>query len=153
MPYKGAADAVTAVLGGQVQMFFGDIGGVMPLIREGRLRALALSGETRSPEIPELPTMIESGVPDYVVLTFIGVVAPAATPPAIVDKLNAAINASLQTPEVVAAAKQARAELRPASPRISASFSPASGTSGARWCDSPASRCSRNRLLRRACAG
>jgi tripartite-type tricarboxylate transporter receptor subunit TctC len=115
VPYKGAADAVTGVLSGQVQMFFGDIGGVMPLIREGRLRALALSRETRSPEIPELPTMIESGVPDYVVLTYIGVVAPAATPRAIVDKLNATINASLRTPEVVAAAKRLSAELRPAS--------------------------------------
>jgi len=115
VPYKGAADAVTGVLSGQVQMFFGDIGGVMPLIREGRLRALALSSDARSKEIPELPTMIESGVPDYVVLTYIGVVAPAATPRAIVDKLNAAINASLQTPEVVAAAKRLSAELRPAS--------------------------------------
>jgi tripartite-type tricarboxylate transporter receptor subunit TctC len=77
VPYKGAADAATAVMGGQVQMFFGDIGGMMPLIREGRLRALGLSSDARSKEIPELPTMIESGVPDYVVLTFIGVVAPA----------------------------------------------------------------------------
>jgi tripartite-type tricarboxylate transporter receptor subunit TctC len=115
VPYKGAADAATAVMGGRVQMFFGDIGGMMPLIREGRLRALGLSSDARSKEIPELPTMIESGVPDYVVLTFIGVVAPAATPRAIVQKLNASINASLQTPAVVAAAKRLSAELRPAS--------------------------------------
>ena len=61
VPYKGAAEAATGVMAGQVQMFFGDIGGKLPLIREGRLRALALSAETRSPEMPELPTMIESG--------------------------------------------------------------------------------------------
>jgi tripartite-type tricarboxylate transporter receptor subunit TctC len=60
--------------------------------------------------------MIESGVPDYVVLTFIGVVAPAGTPPAIVDKLNAAINQSLRAPEVVAAAARISAELQPGSP-------------------------------------
>src|SRR5882757_8694746 len=103
IPYKGAADAVTGVLGGQVQMFFGDIGGVLPLMREGTLRALAVSSETRKELVPELPTMIESGVPDYVVLTYVGVVAPAGTPAAIVDRLNAAINESLATPEVAAA--------------------------------------------------
>jgi tripartite-type tricarboxylate transporter receptor subunit TctC len=102
-------------MAGQVQMFFGDIGGMLPLIREGRLRALALSSETRSPEVPELPTMIESGVPDYVVQTFIGVVAPAGTPPAILARLNAAINRALQTPEVTAAAARLNADVKPAS--------------------------------------
>ena len=96
-------------------MYFGDIGGMLPLIREGRLKALALSGATRSPELPDLPTMMESGVPDYEVRTFIGVMAPAATPPAIVAKLNAAINQSLQTPEVVLAAAKLNADVRPAS--------------------------------------
>ena len=98
MPYKGAAEAITGVMSEQVQMFFGDIGGVLPLIREGRVRALAISSEARSTDLPTLPTMIESGVPGYVVLTYTGVVAPAATPPEIVGKLNAALNASLQTP-------------------------------------------------------
>ena len=114
VPYKGAADAMTGVMGGQVHMFFGDIAGAMPLIRDGRLRALAWSSQIRNPELPEMPTMIESGV-DYVALTYIGVVAPAATPPAIVQKLNAAINQSLRSPEVVAAARRLTAEIRPAS--------------------------------------
>jgi tripartite-type tricarboxylate transporter receptor subunit TctC len=113
VPFKGASEVATAIMGGQVQMFFGDIGGMLPLIREGRLRALALSGEVRSPEVPELPTMIESGVPDYVVHTFIGVAAPAGTPPAIVAKLNTAINRALQTPEVTTAAKRLNAEIKP----------------------------------------
>ena len=79
MPYKGAFEAVTERhVHGQVQMFFGDIGGVLPLIREGRVRALAISSETRSADLPALPTMIESGVPGYVVLTYTGVVAPSA---------------------------------------------------------------------------
>jgi tripartite-type tricarboxylate transporter receptor subunit TctC len=116
VPFKGAAEVATALLGGQVQMFFGDIGGMLPLIREGRLRALAFSAEKRSPEVPDLPTMIESGVPDYVVLTYIGVVAPAGTSAAIVDRLNAAINESLRTPEVVKAAARINAELEPTTP-------------------------------------
>src|SRR5262249_28942221 len=89
VPYKGAAEAVTGVLGGQVQMFFGDIGGVLALVREGALRALAVSSETRNAFLPNVPTMMESGVPDYVVLTYIGMVAPAGTPQDIVIKLNA----------------------------------------------------------------
>ena len=102
------------MMGGQVQMFFGDIGGALPLIREGRLRALALSGETRSPEMPELPTMIESGVPDYVVLTYIGVVAPAGDAAGDRRQAQRRDQQSLQTPEV-AAARAAQRRVRPAS--------------------------------------
>jgi tripartite-type tricarboxylate transporter receptor subunit TctC len=122
IPYKGAADAVTGVLGGQVQMFFGDIAGVLPLMQEGTLRALAVSSETRNPLAPDVPTMIESGVPDYVVLTYIGVVAPAGTPRGIVEKLNSAINASLMAPDVATAFAKLGAEVRPASPRDFAAF-------------------------------
>ena len=122
VPYKGAAEAITGVMSEQVQMFFGDIGGVLPLIREGRVRALAISSEARSADLPTLPTMIESGVPGYVVLTYTGVVAPAATPPEIVGKLNAALNASLQTPEAVAALRRIGAESQPSSPQEFAAF-------------------------------
>lgn len=122
VPYKGAADTVTGVLGGQVQMFFGDIAGMLPLLREGRLRALAISSETRSSLLPDLPTMIESGVPDYVVLTYVGVVAPAGTAANIVDRLNAAINESLAAPEVATAFAKLGAEVRPAPPRDFADF-------------------------------
>ena len=122
IPYKGAAEAVTGVLGGQVHMFFGDIGGVLPLMREGTLRALAVSSEARNPLVPDLPTMIESGVPDYVVLTYIGVVAPAGTPESIISKLSAAINASLTAPEVMAAFAKLGAEVRPDSPQAFAAF-------------------------------
>ena len=122
VPYKGAADAVTGVLGGQVQMFFGDIAGVLPLLQQGTLRALAISTEARSPLVPDLPTMIESGVPDYVVLTYVGVVAPAGTAPGIVGKLNAAINESLGAPEVAAAFAKLGAEVRPAPPQDFADF-------------------------------
>jgi len=122
VPYKGAADAVTGVLGGQVQMFFGDIGGVLALVREGTLRALAVSSETRNAFLPDVPTMMESGVPDYVVLTYIGVVAPAGTPQGIVVKLNSAINASLASPQLAAAFAKLGAEVRPAPPQAFAAF-------------------------------
>jgi tripartite-type tricarboxylate transporter receptor subunit TctC len=122
IPYKGASEVSNAILGGQVQLYFADIGGMLPLIREKRLKALALSGATRVRELPELPTMIESGVPDYQVSTFIGIVAPAATPPAIVARLNAAINKSLQTPEVVATAAKLNADVEPASSEAFGAF-------------------------------
>jgi tripartite-type tricarboxylate transporter receptor subunit TctC len=113
---------VAGVLGGQVQMFFGDIAGVLPLMQEGALRALAVSSETRNLLVPDVPTMIESGVPDYVVLTYIGVVAPAGTPSGIVEKLNSAINASLMAPDVATAFAKLGAEVRPAPPRDFAAF-------------------------------
>src|SRR5262249_59945301 len=81
VPYRGAAEAITGVMAGQVELFFGDIGGVLPLMREGRIRALGISSEKRSPDVPDLPTMIESGVPHYVVLALTRGAAPGRTPP------------------------------------------------------------------------
>jgi tripartite-type tricarboxylate transporter receptor subunit TctC len=122
VPYKGASDAVTALLGAQVDMFFGDISGVLPLLQDGALRALGVSSEARNPLVPDVPTMIESGVPDYVVSTYIGVVAPAGTPAAIIGKLNAAINDSLTSPEAAAAFAKLGAEIKPTSPQDFATF-------------------------------
>lgn len=112
--YKGASDAMTGVMGGQVHMFFGDIAGAIPLIRDGRLRPLAWSSDVRHPDLPNMPTFLESSI-DYRVLTYIGVVAPIATPAAMVTRLNSAINQALQTPEAQVAFKRIGAEVRPAS--------------------------------------
>src|SRR5260370_24306992 len=97
-------------------MFFGDIGGVRALVREGTLRALAVSSETRTAFLPDVPTMMESGVSDYVVLTYIGVVAPARTAEGIVVKLNAPINPSLASPHIPAAFAHLRARVPPPPP-------------------------------------
>jgi len=105
-----------------VHLYFGDIGGMLPLIRERRLKALALSGPTRARELPDLPAMIESGVPDYQVSTFIGVMAPAATPPAIVGKINASINYALRSPEVTSVAARLNADVEPATPEAFGAF-------------------------------
>jgi len=92
VPYKSGGEAVTALLGGQVHATFEAISILLPLIAAGKVRALGVTSRSRTPLAPDIPTMIEAGVPDYEVTTFYGVVAPAGTPPEIVAKLNAAIN-------------------------------------------------------------
>jgi tripartite-type tricarboxylate transporter receptor subunit TctC len=98
--YKSGAEAMTALLGGQVQFAIDNVTVVRPLLLDNRLRALAVTSRKRQPDYPDLPTMIEAGVPDYEVTSFFGIVAPAATPADIVDRLNRAINAALRTAEM-----------------------------------------------------
>ena len=100
VPYNSGAEATTAVLGGQVQMTFVNITGLPPLIADGKLRALAVTSPKRQALLPDVPTMIESGYPDFVVRAFFGIVAPAGTPAPIVDKLNATINAAMTSKEM-----------------------------------------------------
>jgi len=98
--YRSGGESVTAVLSDAVHFTFESITILLPLIREGKLRAFGVTSRTRSPLAPELATIAESGVPDYEVLTFNGIVAPARTPEAIVNRLNAAINEGLRTEEM-----------------------------------------------------
>jgi tripartite-type tricarboxylate transporter receptor subunit TctC len=91
---------VTAILGEQVHMAFPDVSILIPLIREGRLKALAVTSAKRHPQLPDVPTMIESGIPDYVMTFWSGVVAPAGTPAELVERLNAAINDGLTSAAV-----------------------------------------------------
>jgi tripartite-type tricarboxylate transporter receptor subunit TctC len=112
VPYKGSPEAVAGIVAGQVHILFGEVAGLLPLVRDGKIRALGVSSVARNALAPELPTMIEGGLPDFVALTFTGVVAPAGTPPAIVDKLNAAINEALKPTDVVAALGKLGAEVR-----------------------------------------
>ena len=100
VPYKSAAEAATGILGGQVYCGFGNLNVMLPHIRVGSFRALAVTSETRSAEIPDVPTMIEAGVPDYVVTSFFGIAAPAGVDPAIVTILNRATNEALKASEV-----------------------------------------------------
>lgn len=98
--FKGGGEAVTAVIGGHVQATFENITILLPLIRDRQLSAFAVTSEARSPQAPDLPTMVEAGVPDYVVTTFLGLVAPAATPSEIIFKLNNSVNEILRSPEM-----------------------------------------------------
>ena len=103
VPYKGGAGATQAVLGGEVQLTFENPVGALAMMRGNKLRALAVTSRQRSPRAPELPTMIESGVPDFVSVSFTGIVAPIGTPEPIIRKINAAANESLKDPAVKAA--------------------------------------------------
>src|SRR6516164_7633498 len=96
VPYKGGGNSTQDVIGGQVQLTFENPAVSLPLARSGSIRALAVTSSVRNPQIPELPTMIEAGVPDFVSVSFTGLVAPAGTPEAIIRKLNAAANESLK---------------------------------------------------------
>lgn len=100
VPYKGASVAITDVIGGQVSITFGGVALALPQVKAGRLRALAVTGSGRSAVVPDVPTVGESGVPGYEVSTWYGVFAPSATPRAIVERINAEIVKSVQTPDV-----------------------------------------------------
>jgi tripartite-type tricarboxylate transporter receptor subunit TctC len=122
IPYKGAPEAQTALLAGQIQMMFGEVAGLLPLVRAGRLRALGVASETRNALAPELPTLSEAGLPDFVALTFTGIVAPAGVSPAVVARLNGAIGQVLAEPPVRTALERLGAEIRPGSPADFAAF-------------------------------
>jgi tripartite-type tricarboxylate transporter receptor subunit TctC len=88
IPYKGTGPGVTDTIAGQTQLVFGSMSSVMPYVRAGRLHALAVTSAQRNPAAPELPTVIESGVPGYDTFDWQGIVAPRGVPRAIVDRLN-----------------------------------------------------------------
>lgn len=100
VPYKGSAPAVKDVLGGQVGLMFDNLPSALPHIRSGRLRALAVTTEQRSPLLPQVPTLRESGFEELVVAPWFAVFAPAGAPAAVVERLNQAFNAALADPAV-----------------------------------------------------
>src|SRR5439155_27190343 len=102
VPYKGGAAALPDLLGGRIQMLLPTPATTLALIRDGKLRALAITSATRSPDLPDVPTMIEVGLPDLTLDFWAGILAPAGTPADVVAKLNAVINASLQSAEMKA---------------------------------------------------
>jgi tripartite-type tricarboxylate transporter receptor subunit TctC len=127
VPYKSGGDSVTGLLGAQVDMTFESITILLPLIQEGRLRALAVTSRTRTPLASDLPTMIEAGVPGYEVATFNGIVAPAGTPESIIRLLNVTINEGLRTPEIQASIRNLGAVSDPVSPAEFGAFIAAEG--------------------------
>jgi tripartite-type tricarboxylate transporter receptor subunit TctC len=122
VPYKSGAEMVTAVLSGQVQMTFPDISILLPLIKEKKLKALAVTSAARHPQLPDVPTMAESGIADYVTTFWTGVVAPAGTPADIVAKLNAAISDGLKSAQVRDSLAKVGAQTAPGSPQDFANF-------------------------------
>ena len=100
IPYKGQAQAVTDVLGGQTDMVFSSIGASIQHIKTGKLKALGISVTKRFPQLPDVPTLAESGLPGYDLGVWIGASYPAGTPKPIVERVNGEITKLLETPEV-----------------------------------------------------
>ena len=98
--YRGTQPAVNALVAGEVQVMFTGAGSVMPMVKTGRLRAIAVTTAERSPLVPGLPTVAESGLPGYEFTSVVGVFAPAKSPPAIVDLLSREISTILKRPDV-----------------------------------------------------
>jgi tripartite-type tricarboxylate transporter receptor subunit TctC len=100
VPYKGNAPAITDLLGGQTQMLFATMPTVLPHVKAGKLRAIASIGPARTVALPDVPTVAESGLPGFEVSNWIGLFAPAGTPPEIVSKLNAEVQKIMRSPDV-----------------------------------------------------
>jgi tripartite-type tricarboxylate transporter receptor subunit TctC len=100
IPFKGAAPAMTALMAGDVQLVLSGIGTMLPQVKSGRLKALAVTSAARSPLAPEIPTVVEAGGLDYVATTWYGLLAPAKTPRPIIERLNKESRALLDDPKV-----------------------------------------------------
>jgi tripartite-type tricarboxylate transporter receptor subunit TctC len=122
VPYKGASAVLTDMLAGQIQAGFETTSVLFGHLQEKKIRALAVATRARLPELPEVPTMIESGFPDFIASSWTSVMAPAGTPKDIVGKLNASINAGLNSSQMQARLKQLAADARPGTPEELAAF-------------------------------
>ncbi len=116
IPYKGTGPALTDLLGGHVALYFSSLPPAVGLIKDGRVRALAVTGPTRSKVLPDLPTVAEAGLPGYETVLHYGIVAPAGTPRPIIERLNAALRSALAAPEVQARLAAEGAEIMPSTP-------------------------------------
>jgi tripartite-type tricarboxylate transporter receptor subunit TctC len=122
VPYRGGGQALTALLAGEIDVLFSTLTQMLPYVREGRLRGLAVTSETRSSLAPDVPTMVESGLDRFVTTSVTLIVAPAGTPLATRQRVNEAVAEALTSPEVQQAFLRIGAEARLASPEELASF-------------------------------
>ena len=103
VPYRGGGPSIQDVVAGHIQFTFEGISVLLPLIQSGQLRALAVTSQKRSPLLPDVPTMVESGFADFTASAWTGLLAPAGTPPEVIARLNGTINTALQGAEMKAA--------------------------------------------------
>jgi tripartite-type tricarboxylate transporter receptor subunit TctC len=106
VPYRGAANVMTDMLSGQIDMSFEPTSITLGHVNDGKVRPLAITGATRNSELPDVPTMLESGVPDMVAVSWTGLIAPPRTPPAIIARLNQDVNAALKSEDMIAALRK-----------------------------------------------
>jgi tripartite-type tricarboxylate transporter receptor subunit TctC len=100
VPFKGEQPSMTEIMGGRLTMMFGNAAAALPHVKNGRLKSLAITSPARVSIAPDLPTVAESGIPGFEIATWLGMAAPAATPPAVVARLNAEVLRVLQQPDV-----------------------------------------------------
>ena len=122
IPYKGGGPALNDVIGGQVPVFFGNLASTLPHIQSGKLRALAVTSTKRSAILPDVPTLAEAGVPGAEVYEWNVVVAPAGTPNDVVAKLSAALQKTMESPEVKARIAQLGGEIQKSNPDTAQAF-------------------------------
>jgi tripartite-type tricarboxylate transporter receptor subunit TctC len=122
VPYKGSGPGLTDLIGGQVQVMFPNLTAAIPYVKAGRLRALAVSGEKRSSIMPELPTVSEAGVPGYRVISWFGMMAPAAVPAEIVARLQRELTLTMRATEVRGKLAGEGAEPMASTPEFFATF-------------------------------
>jgi tripartite-type tricarboxylate transporter receptor subunit TctC len=122
VPHRGGAESITALLGQQVDFVLESPVVLLPLIRDGKVRALGVTSAKRQAPIPDVPTMVEAGVPGFVATLLTGIVAPAGTPAPIVDKLNGVINETLKAPDMVELLTKFGSEARIGTPQEFATF-------------------------------
>lgn len=122
VPYRGSGPAVNDLVGGQVDVMFDNLPSSIGQIRAGNLRAIAVTSAQRSPALPDVPTIAESGLPGFDASSWFGLFAPAGTPKPIVDKLNAAVNKALEEPAVKQRYAEVGAEMRIMTPSEFATF-------------------------------
>src|SRR4030088_2765071 len=122
VPHRGGAESITSLLSQQVDFLFESPVVLLPLIRDGKLRALGVTSAKRQSPLPDVPTMVEAGVPRFVATLVTGIVAPAGTPVAIVDKLNGVIHETLKAADMVELLTRFGSEARIGSPQDFATF-------------------------------
>jgi tripartite-type tricarboxylate transporter receptor subunit TctC len=122
VPYKGSGPATADAVSGQVQVTFASVASVLRFVQSGRLRALAVTSSARSRELPETPTAVEAGVPDVDLTSWYGLLAPAGTPPAVVDKVAADVAAVLALPAVQKGFSAQGLDMAKSSPAAFAAF-------------------------------
>ena len=122
IPFKGAAPAMTALMAGDVQLVLSGIGTMLPQVKAGRLKGLAVTSASRSPLAPEIPTVVESGLPGYVATTWYGVLAPAGTPRPIVERVNRDTVALLADPATRASLNTQGVATQPMTPEQFGAF-------------------------------
>jgi tripartite-type tricarboxylate transporter receptor subunit TctC len=121
-PYRGSAPALNDLMAGEVQVMFDNMPSALPLAKSGKLRALAVTTATRAPALPDVPTLAESGLPGYETSAWFGILAPAATPPAIVETLGRTLGTILRRPEIGARLAELGAQPTPDTPAEFAAF-------------------------------